>query len=921
LEDATDRELNAIESEFSLVLNSDSCRVQQLFCHLSKPGHPYACFSWGNLKSLKEDPAGAGVDTRAQLQAFYRKNYAAPAMRLCVLGTQSLDELEEYTRASFSPISAVSLENSVEVPLELVSYDGAGSPITDQMKGSVFKIIPIKEIHHLYLSWGLPSQYPHYKSKPAEYLGHLIGHEGEGSVLSILKEKGWATGLSAGVDSGCFDNNTACSIFCVSVYLTEEGALHWQDIIFLLMQYIALLRKEGPQEWIFKELQDTASMQYRFLEESDPDEYASHLAVQMLPSARIEKLDYLRSEYLYQSWNPEIISSFVDLLMPQDMCINLLSKLVSSQMNGGETMESNWTNETETLPKKEPYFGTEYWQERIPDEVINIWATAGLNNALALPQPNPFIPTNFDLCPKENIQTNGTEAGEEDEVGPSGFPKLPNPPPFEPTLLQDTTALKAWHLQDGIFLTPKAEVYLKLVTSEANNSPRNAALSELLVYLIKDSLNEYTYMAEVTQLHYSLKRVDVGFELKVSGFSHKLSVLLQAVFNRVLNFIAGKHLLPSRFAVQKETLLRHYKNSNMKPGSQANNLRLEIIKDKAWADSQKEKDLQGIEISDLEAFFPTLFAQLHIELLIHGNIDEVGARSLCEMVQSEVEGASIPELAKELYPEQKVVCMDPEKHLIYCCPSKDPTEKNSAIVVYWQTQQDSIKERVVLDIIEYLMEEPIYDTLRTKEQLGYSVSCSTRLTSGIGGYVIKVQSASHSPAHIYGRIMEFLKGFKQTLEDLSQETFEENICSLAKAKLQKDMCISEEAGRHWYEIQERRYQFHTNLAEVRELKNATKGDIIESFNKWIAPDSLLQKQLCVIVIGCSSSSNTSSSDDMETECSSQIQNIQQLLSDVDQSTGTEKKEIIPSRSNDGEFLILEEPQDMRNAGVFFENLV
>lgn len=56
LPDAVDRELNAIESEFQLAKNSDSCRVQQLLFHTSgreKKDHPFGTFSWGNLNSLK----------------------------------------------------------------------------------------------------------------------------------------------------------------------------------------------------------------------------------------------------------------------------------------------------------------------------------------------------------------------------------------------------------------------------------------------------------------------------------------------------------------------------------------------------------------------------------------------------------------------------------------------------------------------------------------------------------------------------------------------------------------------------------------------------------------------------------------------------------------------------------------------------
>lgn len=60
-----------------------------------------------------------------------------------------------------------------------------------------------------------------YKKKPAEYMGHLIGHEGEGSVLSALRYRRWATGVSAGVHGLGYNSSSCCSMFCVTFYLTK----------------------------------------------------------------------------------------------------------------------------------------------------------------------------------------------------------------------------------------------------------------------------------------------------------------------------------------------------------------------------------------------------------------------------------------------------------------------------------------------------------------------------------------------------------------------------------------------------------------------------------------------------------------------------------------------------------------------------
>ena len=69
------------------------------------------------------------------------------------------------------------------------------------------------------LLFPMPDQDPTYATKPAQFLGHFVGHEGQGSILSYLKGKEWANGVSAGPAMSA----TGFSIFKISVDLTKEG--------------------------------------------------------------------------------------------------------------------------------------------------------------------------------------------------------------------------------------------------------------------------------------------------------------------------------------------------------------------------------------------------------------------------------------------------------------------------------------------------------------------------------------------------------------------------------------------------------------------------------------------------------------------------------------------------------------------------
>ncbi|CAN0462922.1 unnamed protein product, partial [Scytosiphon promiscuus] len=75
--------------------------------------------------------------------------------------------------------------------------------------GRVFRVQPVKDVHRLHVTWQLREHHSLYKTKPSEYIGHLIGHEGEGSILSLLRHRRWATGVSAGI-SGSGYNSSSC---------------------------------------------------------------------------------------------------------------------------------------------------------------------------------------------------------------------------------------------------------------------------------------------------------------------------------------------------------------------------------------------------------------------------------------------------------------------------------------------------------------------------------------------------------------------------------------------------------------------------------------------------------------------------------------------------------------------------------------
>ena len=86
---STDRELEAVNSEYEGNVSKDAWRISQLEKSTSNPDHPYSRFSIGNTESLRTVPKQRGIDIRQVLLDFHRDHYSSNRMSLAVLGNRT----------------------------------------------------------------------------------------------------------------------------------------------------------------------------------------------------------------------------------------------------------------------------------------------------------------------------------------------------------------------------------------------------------------------------------------------------------------------------------------------------------------------------------------------------------------------------------------------------------------------------------------------------------------------------------------------------------------------------------------------------------------------------------------------------------------------------------------------------------------
>lgn len=120
-----------------------------------------------------------------------------------------MDQLTDWVVEKFSGVT----NKNIPAP----SFEG--HPLTQNEVMKQIFIKSVKKTRTLDITFPFPDQSVYYESQPAQYISHLTGHEGPGSVLSFLKKKNWATYLSSGM---CF-GGIGFGFFHISVDLTEQG--------------------------------------------------------------------------------------------------------------------------------------------------------------------------------------------------------------------------------------------------------------------------------------------------------------------------------------------------------------------------------------------------------------------------------------------------------------------------------------------------------------------------------------------------------------------------------------------------------------------------------------------------------------------------------------------------------------------------
>ncbi len=357
----TEREMNAVNSEFQKNSENDAWRLNQVESEFYRAGHPLKNFAIGNRATL------AGT-TREELLAWYRTHYSANLMSVALTGNASLDQLEQWARKYFAAVENRNLPEP-KWPADFLPTKAALRTIRSE---------PIQDARSLSLSFPLPGTRAYALAKPGELLGFILGYEGEGSLLSALKAEGLATGLSAGAG----DYSADFGEFNLRASLTPAGYANYSRVLALVFAAINDLKRAGLPQGLFAERSTMAQLDELFSDKGEGTGRATDLA----NLAREYPLELAeRMPYLWTDDRPDGYQLILNQLRPDNLLVQLVAK--------GQPTD-----------KTEPRWGAKYSYTEDTGAAYADLLNPPVAPSIHLPAPNPFVPKEVAQVPVQPVR-------------------------------------------------------------------------------------------------------------------------------------------------------------------------------------------------------------------------------------------------------------------------------------------------------------------------------------------------------------------------------------------------------------------------------------------------------------------------------------------------------------------------------------
>ncbi|MFC4656403.1 MULTISPECIES: insulinase family protein [Rheinheimera] len=759
--DYIEKERQAIEAEFSLKLKDDGRRIYQVHKETVNPAHPFAKFSVGNLSTLADT---SEQSLQQAVQQFFHQHYGARRMTLCLVSSLPLEQMQQLAEQHFAAIpDHVAPKAPLTEPLYL-----------DEQQSIQLSIEPHKHSQRLVASFALPDIQPLYKYKLISFLAHLLGDEGPGSLLAMLKQRGLVNQLSAG---GGIDGSNYKD-FSVSFELTQAGLSTCAQILELLFGQIALLRQSAFPLNLFLERQRLVQWSFLYQEPNTAQQTACDLSVNM---QHYPVQDYLYGDYRMDLPSETLYRQLLEYFRPDNLRVMLVAPELSTD-------------------KQARWYHTPYKVEKLSQAQLDQLANAQPALDAALPKPNPYLVETLELLPDSQHQNS-------------------------PELLVDEASLRLWFKADTEFHTPKGHVFVQLNLPNSIQSVAAMAQTRLWLELFQDLINENLYAATTAGLTYHLHVQNNGLSVHCAGLAGHQIRLMQDILQQLHQCSFSE----DRFEEIRRQLVRHWQNhSKSKPVSKLFSQLSSLLQPLNPDIEQLAAELSAVDFDQFNQFHQQLLQQVSLDAFMIGNWPRPQAQALTtvlsQFLKTQPNGGFLP---RQRYSTANIGPVWLEQQVEH---------NDHALVIYLPALQKTPQQMALFMLANHLLAPEYFHELRTEQQLGYLVGTGYVPMNLLPGIAFYIQSPSTECRVLYQATLDFYKNFLSELEQLAAEDFDQMKQGLLTQIRERDASLAARAKRFWLAIAQGDHQFHLQQQIETALIELPLDKFIGFFYQLLAPD-------------------------------------------------------------------------------------
>ncbi len=760
--DYVEKERHAIEAEFSLKLKDDGRRIYQVHKESINPAHPFAKFSVGNLTTLADTHEGT---LQQALKTFFQQQYSASRMTLALVSERPLSELALLAEQHFAAISAhLPAKSALTVPLYLPEHQGIA-----------LHIQPHRESRKLVVSFAMPDIQRWYRHKLISFIAHLLGDEGEGSLLCYLKQRGLVNQLSAG---GGIDGSNYKD-FTVAFELTDSGLTQRDTILQALFSAIALLKQQPLPQQLFAERQKLLHWAYLYQEPATALQTANHLSVSL---QHYPAEDVIFGDYRMEPPPEELYQQVLGYFNSRNMRLMLIAPDAPAD-------------------KQARWYHTPYSIEILPESLLNTLAQQQANSAIALPAGNPYLQGDIRVLDEHAHQP-------------------------EPQLFYQDDSINLWYKADTDFASPKGHCFVQLSLPHSIGSCGNMAATRLWVELFLDNINQQFYPATTVGLVYQAHVQHQGISLHTSGLSNNQLQLL----DDLLQQMPAQTFSAERFNELKTQLYRHWRNSSKnKPVARLFSQLSALLQPHNPEIDQLADELALLSFDDFQRFHQQLWQQVHIEALLLGNWLPEQALQLQQLLQrwrsTLLSSAGRPAIRSLTIRDLGPVWLQ-----------QDVEHSDHALVIYLPASSATVDNTALFMLANHLLSPEYFHQLRTEQQLGYLVGTGYVPVNMLPGVAFYVQSPNTDCNTLYEATLMFFRAFLADTEALTADEFIEMKQGLLAQLQERDNSLGARAKRFWLAIGQQDHRFDLTVRLVNALQQLELSQFVQFLHQLLRPD-------------------------------------------------------------------------------------